>query len=194
MYSQIKRIFDIIFAIIIIACLSPILILVSIIIKLTDYGPVFFLQNRLGYKGKIFKIYKFRTMIFNAPDLRNSDGTTFNSSNDPRLTKIGKFLREYSIDELPQLLNVIFGEMSIIGPRPELPESYETHTSNELKRLNVLPGITGWAAVNGRNKLPIRERRILDVYYAENLSLNLDFKIFYKTILLLIRKESIYSK
>jgi lipopolysaccharide/colanic/teichoic acid biosynthesis glycosyltransferase len=133
-------------------------------------------------------------MFVNAPDLRNSDGTTYNSQDDKRVTRIGKFLREYSIDELPQIINIVFSEMSFIGPRPELPESYETHTDNEFVRLKVRPGITGWAAINGRNQLEIKARRVLDVYYVENLSFQLDFEIFFKTILLLLKKENVYSK
>ncbi len=193
MYPIFKVLFDRVFAIIFLLFLSPIFILIGILIKISSKGPVFFIQKRLGKHGQVFGMFKFRSMFVDSPDLRNSDGTTYNSKNDSRVTRIGKFLREYSLDELPQIINILKGDMSFIGPRPELPESYETHSTKDLIRLNVKPGISGWAAVNGRNKLGIKQRRVYDVYYVENLSFILDIRILFKTILLLVKKEDIYS-
>jgi lipopolysaccharide/colanic/teichoic acid biosynthesis glycosyltransferase len=133
-------------------------------------------------------------MIHNAPDIRNIDGTTFNSSNDNRVTKFGKFLRESSLDELPQLFNILKFEMSFVGPRPELPESIETHTEFEYKRLLVKPGITGLAQVKGRNMIDIRKRRKIDVEYQQRHNFVLDLKIIFHTILLIVSRKTIYTK
>lgn len=194
MYLFIKKILDFVIALVLILLFSPLLFIISIIIKLTSKGPIFFTQKRLGFEGSIFKIYKFRTMINNAPDVRYPDGTTYNSPNDNRVTKFGKFLRETSLDELPQLFNILKFEMSFVGPRPELPESIETHTKFEFKRLLVKPGITGLAQVQGRNMIDIRKRRMIDVDYQERANFVLDFKIIFKTILLMVSKKTIYSK
>ena len=194
MYLFIKKILDFLIALVLIFLFSPFLFIISIIIKLTSQGPIFFIQKRLGFKGSIFKIYKFRTMIHNAPDIRNIDGTTFNSKDDKRVTKLGKFLRESSIDELPQLFNILKFEMSFVGPRPELPESIEMHTKSNFKRLLVKPGITGLAQVQGRNMIDIRKRRMIDVDYQERINFVLDLKIIFNTIFLIVSKKTIYSK
>ena len=194
MYLFIKKILDFLIALVLIFLFSPFLFIIAIIIKLTSQGPIFFIQKRLGFKGSIFKIYKFRTMIHNAPDIRNIDGTTFNSKDDKRVTKLGKFLRESSIDELPQLFNILKFEMSFVGPRPELPESIEMHTKSNFKRLLVKPGITGLAQVQGRNMIDIRKRRMIDVDYQERINFVLDLKIILNTIFLIVSKKTIYSK
>ena len=191
MYPILKIIFDFLFALLLLVLLAPLILLISLLIKINSSGPVFFTQKRLGLGGSIFMIYKFRTMIHNAPDLRNIDGTTFNSKHDERVTKFGKFLRESSLDELPQLFNILTFTMSFVGPRPELPESIETHTDYELKRLLVKPGITGLAQVQGRNMIDIRKRRMIDVEYQERSNFVLDLKIIFNTILIIVSKKSI---
>ncbi|MGL5623295.1 sugar transferase [Cetobacterium sp.] len=177
-----KILFDKIGGVILFILLLPVLLVIGLIIKVEDGGRVFFLQKRLGKDKKIFEIYKFRTMKENAPDIRLVDGSTFNSENDPRVTKIGKILRRTSLDELAQIINVIKGEMSFIGPRPDLPDHLKLYEGEEFKKLLVRPGITGYAQVNGRNDLPWKERFKYDIYYAENWSILLDIKIILKTI------------
>lgn len=177
-----KNLFDKIGGVILFILLIPFLLIIGILIKIEDGGKVFFLQKRLGKDKKIFEIYKFRTMKENAPDIRLADGSTFNSDADPRVTKVGKFLRRTSLDELAQIINVIKGEMSFIGPRPDLPDHLNLYEGQEFKKLLVKPGITGYAQVNGRNDLPWKERFKYDIYYAENWSILLDVKIILKTI------------
>lgn len=177
-----KILFDKIGGVILFILLSPVLLIIGLIIKLEDGGKVFFLQKRLGKDKEIFEIYKFRTMKENAPDIRLADGSTFNSDNDPRVTKIGKFLRRTSLDELAQIINIIKGEMSFIGPRPDLPDHLKLYEGEEFKKLLVKPGITGYAQVNGRNDLPWKERFKYDIYYVENWSILLDIKIILKTV------------
>lgn len=132
--------------------------LFGILIKLEDRGPIFYCGERLGKDSKLFKMYKFRSMKVNAPDIRNDDGSTFNSSKDPRITKVGKFIRETSIDELPQLFNVLKGDMSIIGPRASVGNSLNTFKSDEIDKMKVRPGITGYTQAYYRNDLTMREK------------------------------------
>jgi lipopolysaccharide/colanic/teichoic acid biosynthesis glycosyltransferase len=162
-----------------------------IAIRLTSPGRPIFRQARVGKKGREFVILKFRTMVRDAPDLRNPDNSTFNSDDDPRLTSIGRLLRRTSLDELPQLINVIRGEMSLVGPRPELPEGPGTYLPHQFARLAVRPGITGWAAVNGRNNIPMHIRRDMDAWYAENWSLALDVRILWQTLRIVLHREGI---
>lgn len=138
----IKRFLDIILAIILLPFLFAIVILIGPLIYLEDGGSVFYVSKRLGKRGKIFEMYKFRTMKENSKDIRNADGSTFNSIDDPRVTKIGRILRRTSIDELPQIINVLRGEMSFIGPRPDLPEHIMLYTKEEKRKLKIKPGIT----------------------------------------------------
>lgn len=177
-----KNLFDKIVGVILFILLLPLLLIIGLMIKVEDGGKIFFLQKRLGKNKEIFEIYKFRTMKENAPDIRLEDGSTFNSDNDPRVTKIGKFLRRTSLDELAQIVNIIKGEMSFIGPRPDLPDHLKLYEGEEFKKLLVKPGITGYAQVNGRNDLPWKARFKYDIYYAENWSILLDIKIILKTI------------
>lgn len=171
-----KRFFDLVLSIIALPFFLIILLIVSPIIYFQDLGSIFYNASRLGKSGKIFKMYKFRSMKMNAPDLRNDDGSTFNAENDSRLTKIGKFLRKTSLDETPQLLNVIKGDMSIIGPRPDLPEAIHLYDEISKKRLSVRPGITGYNQAYYRNSVPTEDKYRNDVYYIDNLSLILDIK------------------
>lgn len=190
----IKRIFDFVLSLVAVIALSPLLIILAIIIKLDSRGPVFFKQERLGKDGKVFLIYKFRTMI----DKAESIGTgLFTNENDPRITRVGTFLRKTSLDELPQLINVLKAEMSLVGPRPPVPyhpHKYDDYSEEQRLRFTVLPGITGYAQVSGRNAIGWDERIKYDVYYAKNWSLGLDLKIFFKTIKTVFNKEGIYRE
>lgn len=172
--------------------LFPLFLLITVAIRIESRGLALFRQIRMGKDGKSFTCYKFRTMYVDAPDIRNPDGSTFNAENDPRVTCVGCFLRKTSLDELPQLLNVLKGEMSFIGPRPELPDHLSLYTERCKKRLLVKPGMSGLAAVNGRNTVPLEQRRELDVQYVENYSLGLDLKILLLTIPAVLFSRGIY--
>lgn len=193
MYKFIKRLIDIIFSIIALLPLTILFLLIGILIKLEDKGPVFYCGERLGKDAKVFKMYKFRSMKFLAEDLRNADGSTFNSKSDPRLTKIGKVLRETSIDELPQIINVLKGEMSLIGPRASMGNSIDTFNEDELGKMKVRPGITGFTQAYYRNGISNREKRLKDVWYSNNVNMLLDIKIFLKTISTVIMRKDLYS-
>lgn len=193
MYKKLfKRVFDIFLAIIVLPFWFVIMIIIGTIIYFQDKGPIFYNAPRLGKNGRIFKMYKFRSMKVNAPDLRNEDGSTFNSEDDPRLTSIGKFIRKTSLDEIPQLLNIIKGDMSIIGPRPDLPEHVELYEGNEKRKLEVRPGVSGYSQAYYRNTIPWKERIKNDIYYIDNLSIGLDIKIFFKTAISVLKREDIY--
>ena len=173
--------------------LFPVMLVIAAAIKLDSKGPVIYKQDRLGKNGRIFKIYKFRTMIENAEKVGSG---LFTFENDPRITRIGKFLRKTSLDELPQLFNVLKGDMSFVGPRPPVPfypKKWEEYTVYEKKRFSVRPGITGWAQVNGRNEIDWSERIKLDVWYVDNWSLILDLKIILKSIKVVLKKEGVYK-
>lgn len=139
-------------------------------------------------------MYKFRTMKRNAPDIRNADGSTYNAKNDPRLTRIGAFLRSSSLDELPQIINILKNEMSFIGPRPDLPEHIKLYSNKELKKLSVLPGITGYNQAYFRNSVSFKERLKNDLYYIRHLSFCLDLKIFIKTIEGIVLRRGVYGR
>jgi lipopolysaccharide/colanic/teichoic acid biosynthesis glycosyltransferase len=188
-----KRILDLILAILALPFFILILFVLAPLIWLEDKGAIFYNSQRLGKNGKIFKMYKFRSMKENAPDLRNEDGSTYNSEDDFRLTEIGKFIRKTSLDETPQILNVIKGDMSIIGPRPDLPEHQELYEGNEERKLNVKPGITGYNQAYFRNTIPWKERLQNDLYYIENISFVLDLKIIFKTIFIVLKSKNIFT-
>lgn len=189
----IKRFIDLFGSIVGIVLISPLLIIVAIFIKATSKGPIFFKQERLGKDGKIFNILKFRTMIVNAEEV--GDGIFVKTEKDSRITKIGKFLRATSIDELPQLLNVIAGEMSLVGPRPPLPEHpylFNNYNNMQRKRFNMRPGMTGLTQVTVRNSVPWEERIKVDIEYVENFNVLIDFIILFKTIKKVFTRDSIY--
>jgi len=190
--NYLKRIFDFVFALIALPFWFIILIIVGSLIYFQDRGPIFYNAQRLGKNGKAFKMYKFRSMKMNAPDIRNEDGSTFNAENDPRLTKIGKFIRKTSLDETPQLLNIIKGDMGIVGPRPDLPEHRLLYEGNEERKLEVRPGVSGYNQAYYRNTVPWKERIQNDIYYVDNLSLWLDTKIFFRTVVSVLKHEDIY--
>ena len=193
MYAKfIKRLFDIFFSLFGLIILFVVFLFVAPFIFLEDKGPIFYNAKRLGRNGKVFKMYKFRTMKVNSSDIRNKDGSTYNGNDDPRLTKVGRFLRKTSIDELPQFINVFIGNMSIIGPRPDLPEHIHEYNKTEKRKLEVLPGITGYNQAFFRNSISWHERLKNDVYYVENISFLLDVKIVFKTIKTVLCREKIY--
>lgn len=194
MYKKvIKRILDFIFALIFMPFFLILLVCVSIAIKIDDKGTVFYSGNRLGKQGKTFKMLKFRSMKVNAPDWRLEDGSTYNAEDDPRQTRVGKFLRKTSIDEIPQLINIIKGDMSFVGPRPDPVDWLNRYSESDKILLNVLPGVTGYNQAYFRNSTDGREKTDNDVKYAENISFMMDFKIIIVTIFSVFRKDNIYK-
>jgi lipopolysaccharide/colanic/teichoic acid biosynthesis glycosyltransferase len=186
-----KRFFDLSVAVAALVVLAPLFGLIAVAIKVSSPGPVLFTQERIGWQGRRFLILKFRSMVHNAPYLRNPDGSAYTADTDQRVTRLGRILRQSSLDELPQLWNVMRGEMSLIGPRPELPEGMRSYRPDDFRRLNVRPGMTGWAVVHGRNDVPINMRRDLDTWYADHASFLLDLKILCKTIVTVMVREGI---
>ena len=189
-----KRFFDIIISVIAMPFVAVISIIVIPIIKFEDKGSAVYISKRLGRYGKCFDMYKLRSMKMNAPDIRTKDNETYNSEDDPRLTKVGKVIRRTSIDELPQFINVIKGDMSIIGPRPNLwDREYNDLTEIEQKRIQVRPGITGYSQAFFRNSISKEEKFANDVYYVEHLSFRLDLKVFIQTIKSILFRSNIYN-
>lgn len=188
-----KRAIDIIIGFIGCIFFAIAFIFVAPVIYLTDKGPVFYNATRRGKNGKEFKMYKFRSMYVNSPNLKNADGSTYNSDNDPRVTKIGKIMRKTSVDELPQFINVLIGDMSIIGPRPTLAaKPFSEVDPATKKRYDVRPGITGYSQAYFRNSITQQEKFEQDCYYVDNLSFILDIKVFVKTLLSVVKRENIY--
>ena len=184
-----KRLFDIFFSLVVIILTSPVLLFTAILIKLTSEGPVFFKQVRSGLQGRQFTLYKFRSMVVDAEmrkeelaELNEMDGPTFKIRNDPRVTPLGRFIRKFSIDELPQFLNVLKGDMSIVGPRPPIPEEVEHYERWQRRRLSMKPGLTCFWQISGRNIVDFNRWMQMDLNYIDNWSLWLDFKILFKTI------------
>lgn len=177
MYKFFKRFFDILLSAFLLIILSPVMLAVSLAVKISDGGHVLFKQKRPGKNGKIFTVYKFRTMSEKTEDKNGNP-----LSDMERMTKTGSFLRKTSLDELPQFMNVLKGEMSFIGPRPLLCEYLDLYTPEQMRRHDVRPGITGWAQVNGRNAISWEEKFDCDIYYVDNMSLSLDIKIIFMTI------------
>ncbi len=190
LYLVWKRVFDTAVSTAALAALSPLMALVALAIKLDSPGPVFFRQERLGKQGRIFKIWKFRSMVVEAENM----GAGLNVvEQDPRITRVGRVLRRFSLDELPQLINVLKGEMSIVGPRPGLPLHLEIYNDFQVRRLEVKPGITGLAQVTGRAAMPWSERIKLDIQYVDNRSLMLDLLLIARTFRVVLGAESVYN-
>lgn len=193
MYIRVvKPIFDYAFAFVCCILLMPITLFVALFIKLDDGGPVFFVSKRLGKNGKPFGMLKFRSMKVNSTDIRNADGTTFSSRDDTRLTKAGKVLRETSIDELPQFFNVLLGQMSVLGPRPDPIEWFEKLPEDMRVKYSVKPGISGYSQAYYRNTLPLDDKNRNEVFYAQNMSFTLDTKIFFVTLARLFGRSGVY--
>lgn len=193
MYKNfVKKIIDFIIGLFALPFVLLLIIIVAPFLYFDDLGPIFYPSRRAGKNGRIFSMLKFRSMKVNAPDIRNADGSTFNSEDDPRQTKVGKILRKTSLDEVPQFLNILAGQMSLIGPRPVLESQLATFTEEEKGKLKVLPGITGYAQAYSRNQLPTHEERMLDAWYGEHISFWLDVKIFFKTIETVLHPNRVY--
>jgi exopolysaccharide biosynthesis polyprenyl glycosylphosphotransferase len=189
-----KRLVDVFGASVGLVLLSPLLLLLVLLVKVTSRGPAFFVQERCGFRGRVFRFYKFRTMVIDAEQrkaslahLNEMKGPAFKIRRDPRVTPVGRFLRKCSLDELPQLWNVLRGDMSLVGPRPPLPEEVECYNSYQAQRLAVMPGITGLWQVSGRSSLPDFEVWLeLDLKYARHWSLALDLRILLKTVVVVL--------
>ena len=194
MYKKcIKRLLDILIGLVGVAVFAISFIFVAPLIYLTDKGPVFYNAQRIGKNGNLFKMYKFRSMYVNAPDIRLADGSTYNGDDDPRVTPVGRFLRKTSIDELPQCLIVLLGDMSLIGPRPDPPDWLDKYPEDIRIFLTVRPGITGYSQAFYRNSADGDAKMQHDAYYAKNCSFALDVKIFFKTIACVLRRENTYK-
>ena len=197
MYRIVKRILSILCSVISIIVLSPLFIIISLVVKISSKGSVFFIYERIGFQGKKFKLIKFRTMVDNAEDMIASFNPeqkkeweeNFKLKDDPRITKIGKFLRKTSLDELPQLINILKGDMSFVGPRPIVEDELSWYGDNKEKLLSVKPGLTGWWAVNGRSDVPYPERCDFELYYVDRVSFGFDLLILVKTLGAIVRKD-----
>ena len=191
-YEIFKRIIDIIGAGLGLILLSPIIAIVACAVKVTSKGPIFFSQKRVGKNGELFEMYKFRSMVVNAEELKENledqnemSGPMFKIKDDPRVTKVGKFIRKTSIDELPQLWNILKGDMSLVGPRPSLPKEVEQFDNWMFKRLSVRPGLTCYWQVSGRNNIDFEDWMKLDVKYVEERNIWIDIELIFKTIFVL---------
>lgn len=199
-YRTIKRIFDFVAALLAVVILSPTFLIIAIAIKISDpHGPVFYTQERVGKDGRRFRMFKFRSMVTNADELLEKlkeqneiKGAMFKMKNDPRITSVGRFIRKYSLDELPQLLNVVGGSMSIVGPRPPLPYEVDQYTDYDKQRLMVKPGATGMWQVGGRNALNFDQMVELDLTYINERSIWLDLKIMFETVKVMIKPNAAY--
>ena len=181
----VKRLLDLIISSAVLIVLSPLMLVIYVLILINLGGPAFFVQERVGKDNKVFKMIKFRTM----KDSRDKDGNLL--SDNERVTKFGSFLRSFSLDELPELINIIKGDMSLVGPRALLVQYLECYNDEQIRRHDVLPGLTGWAQINGRNSITWSEKFKLDVWYVDNWSLWLDIKIFFLTFWKVIKREGI---
>jgi lipopolysaccharide/colanic/teichoic acid biosynthesis glycosyltransferase len=189
-YSLTKRPLDLLLASTALLVLSPVVAVIALLVRISSPGPVLFRQKRLGVNGTIFTICKFRTMVVHQ---EGSLAGLFTHSADPRITRLGRILRDFRLDELPQLFNVIRGDMSIVGPRPLLPEFLPYYSDRDKERLTVRPGITGWQQVNGAAQHTWAERITLDVWYVHNASIWLDLKIIWRTIGVALTREGVYA-
>lgn len=192
MYQIVKRFFDILFSLVLVPVVAVLYVVIGLAIKMEDGGPVFYKAPRIGQHGKLYGMYKFRSMKVNAPDIRLADGSTYNGKDDPRVTRVGRFIRETSLDELPQIFNILLGQMSFIGPRPDPPDWMERYPKESLRFLNVKPGITGYSQAYYRNSADSMDKIWNDVHYADNISFMMDVKILFKTVAVVLKRENIY--
>lgn len=193
MYKKyVKRGIDFCLALIALPFVLILIVILAPVIFISDPGPIFYNGLRRGLNGRTFKMFKFRSMYVNAPDIRNEDGSTYNGDDDPRVTKIGRIMRKTSIDEIPQLLNVLVGDMSLVGPRPTLAtKSFEEIEERRRKRYNVRPGVTGYSQAYFRNSISQKDKFKYDLYYVDHVSFLLDIKILIKTVVTVLKKENI---
>ena len=193
----VKRLIDIMLGLIGLPIFCLVFIILAPIIYITDKGKVFYNAPRLGLNGKKFYMLKFRSMKENAPDIRNADGSTFNGEDDSRVTNIGRIMRKTSLDEIPQIINVLKGDMSLVGPRAFLAttsKSYDEMDEKRRKRLTVRPGITGYSQAFFRNSIGLDEKIEYDCYYVDHVSFSMDVKILFKTVASVLKRENIYVK
>lgn len=196
-YQSVKRGLDVCMASVALILLLPLFLVIMLAIKLDSKGPVIFKHKRIGKNGKEIYIYKFRTMVDNAEDLikkftpeqMNEFKKNFKLENDPRITRVGNFLRKTSLDELPQLINILKGDLALIGPRPVIGDELEKYSSNKSKFLSITPGLTGYWAANGRSNTTYEQRMTMELYYVDNISLKLDAEIFAKTVVSVLKRE-----
>lgn len=196
-YRTVKRLFDFVSALFLLIVISPIFVLIAIAIKIDSKGPILFKHKRIGYKGKPIYLYKFRSMVANAEDLIKTFTPeqqaewqqNYKLDHDPRITKVGSFLRKTSLDELPQLLNIIGGSLSVVGPRPVIGDELEKYGDNKEKFLSVKPGLTGYWASNGRSNTTYDERMKMELYYVDNRSFSMDIKIIFKTFINVLKRD-----
>ncbi len=181
-YRFVKRLFDILLSAILMIPIGLVIAVSGIFIKAEDHGPVFYMAERTGRFGKIFRMFKLRSMKVNAPDIRLADGSTYNGEEDPRVTAFGKIARKTSIDELPQVINILKGDMTFIGPRPDTPVGSAAYTEEEKIILTVRPGITGYNQAVNRNSVLTKEKLKNDIYYVNHLSLGFDIRIIFMTL------------
>lgn len=194
MYNRyIKRLIDLLISSLGMVILSPLFLFISVLIMTSDGRPVIYHAERIGKDSKKLIMYKFRSMKVSSEDIRNPDGSTYNAKDDPRVTRIGKILRETSMDELPQLINVFRGEMSLIGPRPSTWDMLSTYQQDEIDKMKVRPGITGYSQAFYRNEKSAREKRLADAWYANHVTFRLDMKIFFKTIETVFLHKNLYT-
>ena len=187
----IKRAFDIVVSLIALTLLSPLIGLIALAIKLDDRGSVLYVDKRADRDGRTFNLHKFRSMVVGADRIVLGRAV---AKDDPRITRVGKFLRQFTLDELPQFFNVFKGDMSVVGPRPGTTAQAEMYNDFERRRLEMRPGMTGWAWIHGRNNLPWEERIKLDIWYVDHWSFWLDLRILVKTPLIVLKKEGLYGK
>lgn len=193
-FRFIKRAFDIIFSAILMLPVGLVIVISAIAIKIEDKGPVFYMADRTGRYGNTFKMYKLRSMKVNAPDIRLADGSTYNGDDDPRVTKFGKFARKTSIDELPQVINILKGDMTFIGPRPDTPVGSAAYTEEEKVILTVKPGVTGYNQAVNRNAVLTKEKLRNDIYYVNHLSVLFDIKIIFMTVATVLGHKNVNRK
>jgi lipopolysaccharide/colanic/teichoic acid biosynthesis glycosyltransferase len=191
--DYIKRFLDLIICILALPIFILICIPVALAIKLDDYGPIFYLGKRIGRGMKEFSMVKFRSMQMNSPDIRNENGSTFKSGTDPRLTRVGKILRKTSIDEIPQIINIFKGDMSLVGPRPSPIGNENLYPERYFRKFTIRPGITGYNQAILRNKATMEQRINNDLYYVDHISFLMDLKITWLTLLFVLRRKNIYS-
>jgi lipopolysaccharide/colanic/teichoic acid biosynthesis glycosyltransferase len=186
-----SRVLDVVLAALLLLIAAPLLVLAALAIRLESRGPVFYRHLRVGRDGEMFELWKLRTMI---PGAESMGAGLYVLDGDPRITRVGRMLRRFSLDELPNLVNVLRGDMAIVGPRPTVQEQVDRYTDRQRRRLEVKPGITGWAQINGRTSLPWPDRIELDVWYVEHRSMRLDLRILARTARMLATGHGLYSE